>query len=126
MASGGIRSDVTVADSMTPFEDRNFKHRLRDSNGDDITDFGVREFSLYILGALEDADGIVELDAESLLKIADGDMTKAPPYVSSPISVANWTTIRAAQTQVEYAYELWRVDAGNVRRLARGDVPLTD
>lgn len=122
--SGGIRHDFGVRDNITPHEARTLRWVAVDAAGALVSDMTGWAVSFFWIPRLDAADGPTALDAVDVLKrtTADGSnpITLTAPNIDCPLLPADWT--EAMLTQRTHAYELWRTDSGNQRRLAYGTI----
>ena len=119
MASGGIRSDITATDNVTPGEERTLRWAVQDADEVAVTDFTGWTFAWYLLRALKTAEGLTKLAARALVaKTSASGITASVPNVDVALAVENTEALTAGV----YGYELWRTDAGNERRIAYGSL----
>lgn len=116
MSSGGVRHDFMVSDGLTPGEDRTLRFPTVDGDGADVTTFAGWAVAFYLLDNLADAAG----EAIVTKTTAGGITISAPPNIDVALEPADTSGLDTRGR----AYELWRTDAGNVRRLAYGNFPL--
>ena len=122
--SGGIRTNIGANQNITPYEDRTLRFVAVDENGDAVANFTNWEVDFFWLTKLTVADGV-----DALALAADfvrTEITATPidlgtvPNIDVPLRVADWTSEMVGRTG--HAFEVWRTDAGNVRRLAYGEI----
>ena len=114
MASGGKRQDILGEAGLTPGEKRTIRFVVKDSADVDIVSFTGWTFKFYLVSGLHTLDNLTNLEASATLKIAVTGATA--PNVDVPLSVDNTKNLAPKK----WAYELWRNDSGNERRLAYG------
>ena len=120
MASGGVRTNIGAGDNFTPGEDRTGRWAVVDANDDAETDFTGWTFAWYLVRSLDTAQGVTKLAARALITKTSGDGidSSTEPNVDVTIDAADSVELAPGT----YAYELWRTDSGNVRRLAYGSM----
>ena len=117
---GGKRFDFPTTSNFTPGEDRTLSIEVVDEADVPIPDFTGWEFEFFLL-LNGTANGLTELRAAALADILDAAI--------SPLSTAPDCVVPLAPGDIpialakNYWYELWRVDAGNIGRLAYGNFP---
>ena len=123
--SGGIRQDIGADQHITPLENRTLRFAAEDADGDAIVGSSGWEVDFFWVESFTTGDGITLLteDADFVRTEADGSNPidlDVEPNIDVPIVPGDWTaTMLARRPQ---AYELWRTDTDNVRRIAYGTI----
>lgn len=118
-ASGGIRFDFLKDQNLTRLENRVLRFPVEDVNGVAEVSFAGWTFGWFLVKDLGDLDGLTALTADGLVtKTSGAGISDSVPDVDVALAdiAADWPA-RAGT----YAYELWRTDTGDERRLAYGD-----
>ena len=122
MASGGKHFDFTIKEHhLTLEEDRTLRFVSVDANDVNIISLAGWEVDCFIIERLDIADGPTALALVALLTLTEaaGIDIATPPNIDVTLADTDWATIG---TEALLAYELWRTDAGNQRRLAHGNL----
>lgn len=116
--SGGTRFDIDADQHITPGEVRTIRFSVSDGDGDAIADFSGWAFEWFLTASSWIANGVTALRDVALVVKADADIESGTaPVVDVPLVELDLTGLAGGT----YWHELWRVDAGNVRRLSYGD-----
>ncbi len=108
------RSDIiglTMGESVT------LSFTITDENGNSVTDMTGWQAAFYLLPSLA-----TPRTSALVTKQSPSGVSFSPPQINVSLQAADTSSLKSGI----YAYELWRTDTGNERRLAYGLMLLGD
>lgn len=118
--SGGVRFNFTAEANLVRDTKRTLRFVGEDEDGEPLVSLVGYEVEWHLERDLAEFDDLESLQTGALVSVLDGPIdTATAPNFDVPLARTDWP-----ETKGRYAYELWRVDAGNEERLAYGDFPV--